>query len=551
MINKTSFSENSLINITINNIIAVLFPLFEEQKDEIAELTAIGKALGSGKDISVLLEMILAIARKFTKADGGTLYLVDTENQKLNFHVIHNDTFEKNNQEIPIHLPAVSLYNKDHTPNLSNVSSYVFHSGEIVNIDNVYKSKKYQIDGIKKFDKAYNYQTKSMNVIPMRNHENDIIGILQLINSKNPSSNQTIPFSKEYQEKAAALANIASVILTQQMLIVDMKKLFEDFIKALAVSIDEKSKHTGGHIQRVTELCLMIAQKINEDATIFKETTLSSDQIDELRIAALMHDTGKITTPDHLIGKSTKLETIYDRIEMISLRWDLFKTNLKLKAAEKKLSLFDHEKKQKEIRHIQNTCDKEIALLEKEFLLLSSINSDKNGLNQTLCDQLESINKKSCIVDGKSIPYLTKDELKNLSISHGTLTSQERDIMNNHASVSKKILNKLSWPKKMSNIPVIAGAHHEKLDGSGYPLHLKKEELNLQSRILTIADIFEALSALDRPYKNPMKLSQTETVLKQMGDNDLIDKDIIKIFFNSNIHIEYAKKHLDPSQFDL
>lgn len=549
MLTNGKFSENSRINLVIENILDELCPFLEEQAKEISELTAIGKALGTGRDISVLLEMILSIARRFSKADGGTLYLVNHKHQKLDFHVIHNESLDIKKQGNAIDLPGVPLYNNDHTPNLSNVSSYVFHTGEIVNIDDVYKVKQFQFDGTKRFDEALHYRSQSMVVIPMRNHEDDIIGILQLINSKDMSSKKTIPFSRDAQEKAAALASQASVILTQQTLILEMKELFEAFIKAIAVSIDEKSKHTGGHIQRVTELSMMIAQKINQDNTIFNVTCLSEDQMDELRIAALMHDTGKITTPDHIISKSSRLETVFDRIDLLKTRWELFKTNQKLAAAQKKLALFDQAAKLKEIAQIDAIYNEKCHLLEKEINTLSVINSSKDTLDQHLIDQLETINEKSCDLTG--LPYLTENEFENLCVIKGTLTLKERDIINSHAYLTEKILNKLPWPKKLANIPSIAGAHHEKLDGSGYPLHLNKEKINIQARILAIADIFEALSAQDRPYKQPMTLSHTITVLEQMAENNLIDKDIVKLFFQSGIHLEYAKKHLSQWQIDL
>ncbi len=548
MQNIGKFSENSRINIVIEHILDELCPFLEEQAREISELTAIGKALGTGKDIRALLKMILSIARRFSKADGGTLYLVDPQKKKLDFHVFHNDSLDIDEEAEGLDLPGVPLYLEDNRPNLSNVSSYVFHTGEIVNLEDVYTTNQFQFNGTRKFDEALHYRSKSMVVIPMRNHEDDIIGVLQLINSRDPSSRKIIPFSKDVQEKAAALASQASVILTQQKLIVEMKELFEAFIKAIAVSIDEKSRHTGGHIQRVTELCLLIAGKINENHTL-SHIHLSDDQMDELRIAALMHDTGKITTPDHIISKSTRLETVFDRIELIRMRWELFKAHQKLAAAQKKLSLLDQTGKQKEMSRIDATCTRKIEVLETEMRTLSHINSTREALDRGLIDDLEGINEKTCEIS--KLPYLTEDEFENLCVIKGTLTSGEREIINSHARLTEKILNKLPWPKNLSRIPSIAGAHHEKLDGSGYPLHLDREKINTQARILAVADIFEALCAKDRPYKKPMTLSETVTVLRQMGENQLIDKDIVKLFIESGGPLEYAKRHLSPEQMDL
>jgi HD-GYP domain-containing protein (c-di-GMP phosphodiesterase class II) len=544
------FSKNSSINSLIEKILDELCPFLEEQASALSQLTSIGKALGAGKDINVLLEMILTIARKFSKADGGTLYLVDKKNQNLNFHVIQNKTLGLKKSGSQINLPNVALYNDDTTPNHSNVSSYVFHTGEIVNIDDVYKTQKFNFQGTKKFDATLHYKSKSMIVIPMRNHENYIIGILQLINSMDSFSKKNISFTRSDQEKAAGLANLTSVLLTQQNLILEMEELFEAFIKAIAVSIDEKSKHTSGHIQRVTQLSLMIGNAINQDDTIFKDTNLNSDQMDELRIAALMHDTGKITTPDHIINKSARLELFHDRIELLKTRWNLFITNQKLAAAHEKLALLDQTQKEKIFSEIDKRCSEKISALEKEFDVLSCINSTKESPDEELIGQLEKIYAKSEIINGKKEHYLSDDEYENLSIFRGTLTQKERDIINNHAGLSHKILNKLPWPKKFANIPSIAGAHHEKLDGSGYPLHLKEESLNIQARILAIADIFEALSAQDRPYKKPMILSKTIKVLEKMGQNRLLDDDIIKIFLKSETHLEYAEAYMSQWQID-
>ncbi|WP_300458463.1 HD domain-containing phosphohydrolase [Desulfobacula sp.] len=551
MADNKKFSKNPRINIVIENFIDELSLHLQEQAREISELTAIGKAIGTGKNINNLLEMILTIARRFTKADGGTLYLVDQTSQNLDFNVIHNESLNIKKGGSAIDLPSVPLYDDNHAPNLSNVSSYVFHTGEIVNIKNVYTTKKFDFEGTKKFDAALHYKSQSMIVIPMRNHEDEIIGILQLINAKDLPSNSIIPFSSEDQEKAVALASQASVILTQQTLILEMKALFEAFINAIAVLIDEKSKHTGGHIQRVTELSMMIAQKINQDPTVFKKFCLSPDQMDELRIAALMHDTGKISTPDHIIDKSSRLETVHDKIELIETRWELFKTQQKLMAAQTKLALFDQTEKQMELARIDTIYNEKIQVLETEFETLSFINASKKRLEEEHFDALAAINKKSCHVSGKDVPYLTENEFENLCILEGTLTAAERDIINNHADLTEKMLNQLPWPKKLAHIPSIAGAHHEKLDGSGYPLHLTKENLTIQARILAIADIFEALSAPDRPYKSPMTLSQAEAILQRMGEQGMLDKDIITLFFRSGTHLEYAQKHLSDFQMDL
>lgn len=548
---KYRYSDSPKVQILIDNILSELCPFLDEQTNEIKELTALGKALGNGDNITSLLEMILSLARRFTRADGGTLYLFNSEKKRLEFTEIQNDTLNIQKSGKTINLPCIELYGKDGSRNLSHVSTYVLHTGHIINIDDVYKAKNFNFDGTKKFDKILKYRSRSMIVIPMKNHENQIIGVLQLINSMDSERKKVVPFSRDSRDKAEALASQASVILTQQMLILELKNLFESLIQAIAVSIDAKSKHTGGHIQRVTELCLMIAEQINNDCHEFKDTRLSEDEIDELRIAALLHDTGKITTPEHIINKSSRLETVFDRFELIKTRWKLFKTDVELKAAQKKLNLMNCKRTEDKFKQIENEYLKELAQLDSEIKILETINTCKTHLNKTQISQLKEIKNKSTEINGEMIDYISSSEYEYLQVCRGNLTDEERETINNHVDLSEKILSKLPWPKKLKNIPKIAGAHHERLDGSGYPLHLKADQLNIQTRILAISDIFEALSAQDRPYKRPLKLSQSKKILKQMGKQGHLDQNIISLFFSSQIYTAYAKKHLNPEQIDL
>lgn len=386
-----------------------------------------------------------------------------------------------------------------------------------------------------------------MIVIPMNNHQEEIVGILQLINATDNETSRLTVFSKESEEKASALASQAAVLLTQQLLITEMRQLFEAFVKAIAVSIDEKSKHTGGHIQRVTDLSLLIAEKINQDSACFEGICLTPDEMEELRIAALMHDTGKITTPEHLIGKSSRLETVFDRIELIRTRFELFKMNQKLKTAERKLEIISEKASPEKIAKLDKACSREVQRLEDDLKMIEQINSEKAPLTAEKIKTLGRIHSEESHIEGKATPHLSKDEFENLSVQKGTVTRSERKQIKLHAHLTEKILNQLPWPKNLENIPFIAGAHHEKLDGTGYPLGLDKKHLNLQARILAIADIFEALSAPDRPYKRPMPLDKVEKVLLDMGEKGALDWDIIQVLFQSEVHLEYARKHLSPS----
>ncbi len=548
---STQYLKNPKIKRLIENILGELYPFLEDQADCIHELTSIGQALGEHENISRLLDKILILARRFANADGGTLYLVDNARKELVFHVVHNDTLQidydaKTARQKDI--PNVQLYLSDGSKNLSNVSSYVFHTGKTVNIEDVYSTEEFHFGGTRAFDKELNYRSKSMLVIPMKNHEDTIIGVLQLINALDPKTKEILPFDEDAARKASALATQASVMITQQNLIREMEELFEAFIRAIAVSIDEKSRHTGGHIQRVTDLTLMIAECINKDETVFKHTFLSPDEIKELRMAALMHDTGKITTPDHIVNKSSRLEAVFDRIELVNTRLQVLKLEKELATARKKIAALES-KGSLEEGDEKDSDERQLFDIAQTAAFLQKINGSGSRVSKDDVSRIEPLLSRTIDILGTQYPLLTPDEFENLSIPFGTLTVMERDQINQHAALSAKILDKLPWPKKLAQVPYIAGSHHEKLDGSGYPNGLKSDELNLQARILAIADIFEALSAKDRPYKSPMTLAQAFEILEDMARKNHIDPDIVDVFKKSDAPLDYAKKYLHSSQF--
>jgi HD-GYP domain-containing protein (c-di-GMP phosphodiesterase class II) len=552
-IQKTDkFSSNPRIDNLLGNIVKQLAPFLEEQAQNINELTAIGRALSAQQDPAVTLEMILSQARRFTAADGGTLYLLDKDGHDLVFHVVHNDTLNihmSGTSGSSITLPNVPLLCEDGNPNHANVSSSVANTGEVVNIPDVYEAKGFNFEGTKKFDASLKYRSKSMLVIPMRDHEDEIIGVLQLINAKDTGTKETIPFSSDTVEVAMALASQAAVVITQQRLIRELKELFESFIQAIATTIDEKSKYTGGHIERVAKLTMMIAEKVNETKEgPLRDVQFTQNEMDELRIAAWMHDTGKITTPEFVVDKANKLETVFDRIELIKTRWQAIRLARRLEAEKAKFPMVKEAADPEKLKEIDAACNRDMQKLNNDLDFLTDINQGGEFMAEDKLNRLDTIARGRYREDGSGHPLLNEDEVYNLSIPKGTLTEEERNIINNHALMTIKILDKLPWPKKLANVPHIAGAHHEKLDGSGHPLGLSGDQINVQSRIMAVADVFEALSAKDRPYKKPMPMSQAIKILNFMVKDNHVDKNLVDLFINSGLHIEYAKKFLDPSQ---
>jgi|TARA_B100000315_G_scaffold259697_1_gene316743 HD-GYP domain-containing protein (c-di-GMP phosphodiesterase class II) len=548
-------SENPRIDRLLNNVVSQLRVFTEEQAEEITDLAEIGKAMSTERDPDKVLELILRQARKYTTADAGTLYMLTPDRKELAFHVMHNETlnsFTGGASGNPIDLPNVSLYDENGEPNHANVSAHVALTAKIVNIDDVYEAKGFNFDGPKKYDSMTGYRSKSMLVIPMKNHEDEILGVLQLINAKDRLTDEVIPFGHDVVDLGVALSGQAAVLLTQQQLIEDLRNLFESFIRAIAMAIGERSHYTGGHIERVADLTMLIADKVNNlDEGPFAGTKLSPDQMDELRTAAWLHDTGKITTPEFVVDKANKLETIFDRIEVVRTRWQAIKLAGELKAERTKVKLMQGPFDPCQIQAIDEVCRTDLAQLDEDLEFLEFTNHGGEFLADEDLERLNCLARGKYRVNGTEYTFLQEDEVRNLSIRKGTLTEEERETTNSHAMMTKKILESLPWPRNMRNVPAIAAAHHEKLDGTGYPLGLREDQISLQSRIMAVADIFEALSASDRPYRKPVPLSQAIKILGSMVKDNHIDEDIVDLLTNSELISRYAEEYINCEQIDV
>ena len=525
------------------------------QQKYIKQLAEIGLALSAEKNISKLLEMIVDEARDLSNADAGTLYIVDDDKMHLCFEIMQNDTMKTRmggTSGIEITLPKVPLYINGQ-PNHSNVSSYTALTGEIVNIPDVYEAEGFDFTGPKKYDLTTGYRSKSMLVIPMKNHENEIIGVLQLLNAKDIKTGELVSFFTEYVNLVASLASQAAVALTNTQLIQDLKNLFYSFIKSIATAIDEKSPYTGGHIKRVVFLTMMLAEEINKAADgPFKDIYFNEDEMEELRLAAWMHDVGKITTPEYVVDKSTKLQTISDRISLIETRFYLIAKLIENKYLNQKIKVLKKgENIKTEIQRIDQKLGDETGLLYNELDFIKTCNNPGESMDDDKITRIKEIAEKIYLPDNKKHYYLTEDEVKNLCIRKGSLTKEERKIIENHATMTLRMLKQLPFPRKLANVPEYAAAHHEKLDGSGYPRGLTEKEMPFQSRIMAVADIFEALTAKDRPYKKPMKLSQAVKIMGFMKKDKHIDPDIYDLFINNHLFYDYAKKEMTPEQIDV
>jgi len=548
------FSDDKALNNLLKDVLGKIKSYGEEHIDNVNKLIQIGLALSLEKDINVLLEKIVDEARSLTHADAGTLYICDEPRKNLNFTILQNDTMNTRlggTSGKDIKLPSVPLY-VDDQPNYENVSSYVALTGRTVNIPDVYTAKEFDFTGPRKYDQTTGYRSKSMMVHPLINHENDVIGVLQLLNATDPYSGEIIPFAREFNLLIGALASQAAVALNNAQLIKSMKELLYSFIEIIAKAIDEKSPYTGGHIKLVVELSMMIADEINRsNSGPFKDKYFNEEELEELRLAAWMHDVGKITTPEYVVDKSTKLETIFDRIYLIELRFQLIQQLIENKFQKKISQAMLNHKSEDIIQSLKDAKNLEIQSVQDDFRFIKECSKTGEFMETEKIDKINKISKKTYIYDGKVTHYLTDDEVENLCIRRGTLTDQERKIIENHSIMTYKMLEPLPFPKHLLNVPLYASGHHEKVNGSGYPMGVNSPELSYQARIMAVADIFEALTAQDRPYRGPMKLSKAIDILRSMRDSGHIDPDIFDLFISSGIYLKYAHKVLKPEQIDL
>ncbi|MCE5262233.1 MAG: GAF domain-containing protein [Deltaproteobacteria bacterium] len=496
----------------------------------IRKLTQIGVALSAERNIGRLFEMIVEQAREFTGADGGTLYITSDDGNELRFAIVQTETLNvrMGGTGGQITWKPVQLRNPDGTPNHGNVSAHVALTGRTINIPDVYDAGDFDFQGTRKFDAQTGYRSKSMLVVPMTNHENDIIGVLQLLNARNDEKSEVIPFSPECQEITESLASQAAVALSNNRLIHDLEELMDSFIRAIATAIDEKSPYTGGHVRRVAGLTMAIARRINEvTAGPYADVRFSADQMKELQTAAWLHDVGKVTTPEYVVDKATKLETIYDRIELLRLRFEVCGLQARIRRLEKGAA--------PEGRQTAETDEGECGLRE-EFGFLSEANRGSERMSDEMMERVRAIARKTWMRDGKEEALISPDEVENLNIRQGTLSAKEREIIQNHARMTDKILSQLPFPKKLKNVPYYAATHHEMLNGKGYPRGLSAAQLPLQSRIIALADVFEALTANDRPYRKGKTLEETMRILAMMVKDGHLDPELFAFFQSEGLH---------------
>ncbi len=558
---------------------------------KLEKLIEIGILLGREHDRNKLLRHILVSAQALTHCAAGTLYL-KTDHDSLYF-AIRTNSDELPTFDMPLHDRITGK------PNDTFVAIWVALHGQSVIIDDVYSETRFDLSGTKRFSEESGFRTVSMLTVPISPREGQVQGVIQLLNAQDPDTGAVMPFAQDIVGFVEALAAQSAVALENSQLIESQRQLMDSLIRLVAGAIDAKSAYTGGHCERVPELAMMLA----EEACMVKDGALADfsfetdDEWREFRIGAWLHDCGKVTTPEYVVDKATKLETIYNRIHEVRARFEILLRDAQIQrleaiaagvksedadqvfAARKALLVDDFAfvaecnlggefmapERVERLRRIAGApwlrhFDDRLGLSQEELRRYQDQAAAELPARETLLADmphhiLPRVEQKA--LDPKygfklNVPehLYNYGEVHNLSIARGTLTDEERFKINEHIIQTIAMLENLPFPENLKRVPEYAGTHHETLVGTGYPRRLTKADLSVPSRIMAIADIFEALTASDRPYKKAKTLSEAIKILMFFKKDQHIDPDLFRLFLTSGVYLRYAEKYLRSEQID-
>ncbi|MBE9579989.1 MAG: GAF domain-containing protein [Proteobacteria bacterium] len=495
-----------------------------ELRKQVEKLNQIGIALSSEINLERLLEVIVHEARTFTGADAGSLYILDCGT--LYFHVTQNDTLRGRSHSLPDFKPYPLPLSEE------SIAGYVGCTAQILNIENVYnlpKTVPYHFNP--DFDLRNDYVTRSMLVVPMRDQGEEILGVLQLINAMDKAG-AVVPFRKSVEDLVMSLASQAAVAIRNAKLISDIKAVFESLIRYSISAIDARSPHTAGHSKRVANHCQAIARAINnETAGPFRDISFTTEQMEELIYAAWLHDIGKIGVPERILDKGHKLSD--ETMATIATRFELIK-------AVSAVPVGKHSSVENRNKLSGDTIEKQVEIerkeIEKDFVFVKKVNRSQSLSGQDVTTVRAIGSKTYKDLEGNVRPFLTDQEIESLSVRKGSLTEKEYMKVQTHVEHTYNIVKNVPFTKSLKNVPLFAGSHHEFLDGTGYPRGLKSDELPLQSRILAVADIFDALTALDRPYRSAMPVSKACKILKAHAKAGRLDQDVVNLFIDKELY---------------
>ncbi|MGZ7082410.1 MAG: HD-GYP domain-containing protein [Candidatus Angelobacter sp.] len=526
---------------------------------EIHELNQIGMALSAEHDPGKLLELILTKSREFTSSDAGSVYLVESvgngrqsllfapgqqgspvqehePNEQLRFKLAQNDTVA-----VPFREVAMDINEK-------SIAGYVALTGEIVNIEDAYHlpaDVPYSIN--RKFDEDSGYRTKSILAVPIRNQKEKIIAVLQLINAKRDFSarldshdavdQQVLPYTPRQQEIVQSLAGQAAVALENSQLYDSIQRLFEGFVRAAVTAIETRDPATSGHSFRVANLTVALAEAVDRvDSGPYTGVRFSRDQMREIRYASLLHDFGKVGVREEVLVKAKKLYPA--QLEVIKQRFGLVRRTLENESLKSRMDFLLKNGSEKFLAAQKSFASRLADQLREvdEYAEAIIWANEPTVLPEGNFDQLMDIARLQYEdLDGKKRPVLTMEEVQMLSIRKGSLDEEERLQIESHVLHTLSFLQQIPWTNELRNVPEIARGHHEKLNGTGYPYRLSAPEIPVQTRMMTISDIFDALAAADRPYKKAVSIERALEILELSVEDGELDPGLFEIFLSAKI----------------
>lgn len=474
---------------------------------KIDKLLEIGIALSREKDDDKLLGLILHEAMEMTSCDGGTLYIYDGESLRFHIMITKSMNYYKGGKKDPVDLPPVPMRR-------SHVCACAAMEKKLINISDVYEhTDEYDFSGPKNYDKMTGYRTKSMLVVPMEDEHGDVIGVLQLINAKDGEGN-TIPFKQEYEKVISSLASQTAICLTNMKHSMEIMELLDSFVRVMSTAIDARTPYNANHTKNMVRYGENFLQYLRD---IDHEWQMDEQQEKEFLMSVWLHDIGKLVIPLGVMDKETRLG---NRLSEVEHRFEKMKLLAELSHAKGEITAEE---------------------LETKLTLLSEgretiLKANKAGFlpDETMEEVQEIANRTFMDTDGSERTWLTGEELTCMMIRKGTLSDTERKIMQSHVEMTEKFLNEVHFPKRFSNVTRWASSHHELLNGKGYPRQLSRDEIEKEVRLLSILDIFDALTARDRPYKPPMPTEKALFVLEDMVKFGELDGEILKLFKQSN-----------------
>ena len=505
------------------------------------------RQLAAEHQVAELIERIVIAARESAAADGGTIYLVDPDDRAAQFALAIN-------QSLGIHVggtsghapefPPVTLVRTDGTPDDGSAIARCVHFHETQNVGDVYAADPSQFKAARDFDARHRYRTSSVLTVPMQDHKGRVLGVLQVVNA-GAAAGTVRAFSAAEQAFIEALAAQAALAIEKKQLIERLETLFERLCTLINDAIDEKSPYTGGHCRRVPELTMMLAEAAHRTQSgPLSSFRMTERDRRELKLAGLLHDCGKITTPVHVVDKATKLATIFDRIALVDLRLTVIERDARA-------AMFERIAGGTPRAAAQADFAAEKAALDDDRRFLAQANIGSERMSDDDVARVERIARRRFRDhDGIERPVLNADETENLCIRYGTLTTAERQVINRHIDATIRMLEALPWPPDLVHVPEYAGGHHERMDGRGYPRGLTREQMSWQARMMGVADVFEALTAGDRPYKPAKPLSESMSILARMSAGGHIDPDLFAVFVRERVYLDYARRFLDPALID-